>query len=184
MSCLFSYLVLPVLAVLQPHVAGYNTSTQGKIPKTYIAVDFGKSTDTSKRIQLILPEKEREQYYEDRLREQEANEKMLWMEEIAQDSRRQTSLRETYAVGAIPVEQDVSNIPDTHSDVREGVKMERKDVDSGTLGVTTQNSLNVASRNAESSVGEIHTLRIKATAEQWNKIKGYIAYCGAVYREV
>ena len=47
-----------------------------------------------------------------------------------------------------------------------------------------QNSNLTPSRASENSETEIRTLRIKATKEQFNKIKGYIAYCGAVYREV
>ena len=40
------------------------------------------------------------------------------------------------------------------------------------------------SRTREGDMSEIHTIRIKATAEQYAKIKGYINYCGAVFREV
>ena len=49
---------------------------------------------------------------------------------------------------------------------------------------TTQNVERGPSRSAENKGAEIHTLRIKATPEQFAKIKGYINYCGALCREV
>ena len=48
----------------------------------------------------------------------------------------------------------------------------------------TQNAKMTPSRNSEDKSAEIHTLRIKATPEQYAKIKGYINYTGAIFREV
>ena len=71
----------------------------------------------------------------------------------------------------------------TPLDVPEGVKTASKDIEATIPKLTTQNSEKRQIEASEDREAEIHTLRIRATASQMKKIKGYIEYCGAVYRE-
>lgn len=73
---------------------------------------------------------------------------------------------------------------DTPSESREGVKTAPKDIGATIPKAATQNSEKGLIRSSKDSEAEIVTLRIKATKAQLAKIKGYIEYCGAVYREV
>lgn len=83
-----------------------------------------------------------------------------------------------------PVQPPIKEEQNTPLNARLGVKSERNGEGLGNVQPATQNTVNEANTNADNSQAEIHTLRIKATASQWAKIKGYIEYCGARYREV
>lgn len=67
---------------------------------------------------------------------------------------------------------------------QEAVKSEPNEVTLTTPNPELQKSEYAASTNSDNGEKEIYTLRISATRTQIAKIKGYIEYSGAAYREV
>lgn len=94
------------------------------------------------------------------------------------EAEMRAKLAENRPVPVQPVEQVVPNTP---SDVREATKSLSNDSEATIPSPRTQNRVNGANLDSNAKV---YNLRIKATPEQYAKIKGYISYCGAVYREV
>lgn len=66
---------------------------------------------------------------------------------------------------------------------QEHVKTAPDDVEARIVKVTHENAGNASNFAFSDDTTQIYTLRIKATDAQIAKIKGYIEYCGAVYRE-
>lgn len=69
------------------------------------------------------------------------------------------------------------------TDAREGVISEQKEVKPTVVPPTIQINKSEANTQSIGQGARIYSLRIKATDAQIAKIKGYIAYVGAVYRE-
>ena len=72
---------------------------------------------------------------------------------------------------------------DTPSSAKLGVKTEPNEVKATTPQEEPQKPNLAPNRGDTGDKAEIHSIRIKATAAQWEKIKAYINYVGAVYRE-
>ena len=127
--------------------------------------------------ELILA-KERERIAAEERAKAEAEAKAKMQAELKAKLEAEKAARQ-----AVPVPEEKPQISDTPLSSKLGVKSEPNENSATIYHEDTQKPEMIPNRTDEGHKAEIHALRIKATAAQWEKIKAYISYVGAVYRE-